>query len=58
VAVSAELIMGMRAFLPLLFGQNPTPENHAKLHFTIILLEFPVVSVPHTILSNKRNCAW
>jgi hypothetical protein len=28
----------MRAFLPLLFGQNPTPvssENHAKLHFTI-----------------------
>jgi hypothetical protein len=25
----------MRAFLPLLFGQNPTPDNHAKLHFTI-----------------------
>jgi hypothetical protein len=25
----------MMAFLPLLFGQNPTPENHAKLHFTI-----------------------
>jgi hypothetical protein len=25
----------MRAFLPLLFGQNPTSENHAKLHFTI-----------------------
>jgi hypothetical protein len=25
----------MRAFLPLLFGQNPIPENHAKLHFTI-----------------------
>jgi hypothetical protein len=24
----------MRAFFPLLFGQNPTPENHAKLHFT------------------------
>jgi hypothetical protein len=23
------------AFLPLLLGQNPTPENHAKLHFTI-----------------------
>jgi hypothetical protein len=25
----------MMAFLPLLFGQNPTPENHAKLLFTI-----------------------
>jgi hypothetical protein len=23
------------AFLSLLFGQNPTPENHAKLLFTI-----------------------
>jgi hypothetical protein len=27
-------LLFMRAFLPLLFGQNPTPENHAKLHFT------------------------
>jgi hypothetical protein len=25
----------MRAFFPLLFGENPTPENHAKLLFTI-----------------------
>jgi hypothetical protein len=25
----------MRAYLPLLFGQNPTPENHAKLLFRI-----------------------
>jgi hypothetical protein len=25
----------MRAFFPLLLGQNPTPENHAKLLFTI-----------------------
>jgi hypothetical protein len=24
-----------RAFFPLLLGQNPTPENHVKLHFTI-----------------------
>jgi hypothetical protein len=28
-------VVFMRAFYPLLFGQNPTPENHAKLLFTI-----------------------
>jgi hypothetical protein len=28
-------VFSMRAFFPLLFGQNPTPENHAKLLFTI-----------------------
>jgi hypothetical protein len=27
--------MAMRALFPLLFGQNPTPENDAMLHFTI-----------------------
>jgi hypothetical protein len=27
--------LNMRAFFSLLIGQNPTPENHAKLHFTI-----------------------
>jgi hypothetical protein len=31
----SDSINGMRAFLPLLFGQNPTPENPAKLLFTI-----------------------
>jgi hypothetical protein len=25
----------MRACFPLLLGQNPTPDNHAKLLFTI-----------------------
>jgi hypothetical protein len=26
--------VAMRGFLPLLFGQTPSPENHAKLLFT------------------------
>jgi hypothetical protein len=29
------IIDDMRAFFPLLLGQNPTPENHAKLLFII-----------------------
>jgi hypothetical protein len=41
----------MRAFFPLLFRQNPTPENHAKLNSQ---LEFPVISGQH-IISKYRS---
>jgi hypothetical protein len=35
----------MRAFFPLILGQNQTPENHAKLLFRIEIPSGPFLSV-------------